>query len=338
MTGTVLLGVLLFLLLFHVKKIEVMGNTRYTSEQIISYVDSPLLSNSVLAMLFHKQLEKQDLSFVESLELERLDRQTLRIHVNEKQIVGYVVQENQKLYFDSEGMVLDAIEMTEEEIALRQAEEAEYEKMKATEQSLAASAKDSGEDGADPEDVTSEDGNPDSADGTSGDNNADSENEPEAQEEESEVQPEEPETLQAEEVKTGNENATAFHAAVTDVPEILGITTEPASVGKEIATGNENIFYTVLSIARMVEKLEILPEKVFFDEEWNITLVYNEGMIHCALGQDTFLEEKITRVASILPDLEGNIGVLHLEDYTTDTINVIFSKESLYSLKKELYS
>lgn len=325
--GILFLGILLFLLLFHVKTIEVVGNTRYTSEQIISYMDSPLLSNSVLAMLFHRQLEKQDLSFVESLELERLDRQTLRIHVNEKQIVGYLVQENQKLYFDSEGMVLDAIDMTEEEIAGRQADEAEYEKMKATEQSLAAAMEDeSGEandGGADP----SETGDPD--DGESPDT---------APGQSEGAQAGEPETLQAEEVTSGNENATVFRAAVTDVPEILGITSEPASVGKKVVTENGNIFYTVLSIARMVEKLGILPEKVFFDEEWNITLVYNEGGIHCALGQDTLLEEKITRVASILPDLDGNIGILHLEDYTADTVNVIFSKESLYTLKKQLYS
>lgn len=334
--GVLFLGILLFLLLFHVKNIEVVGNTRYTSEQIVSYMDSPLLSNSVLAMLFRKQLEKQDLSFVESLELEQLDRQTLRIHVKEKQIVGYLVQENQKLYFDSEGIVLDAIDMTEEEIAQRQADEAEYEKMKATEQSLAAAMEGSDASGDDTDGGSDMSGN-DDPDGEQ-DGTAAGTDDAQTQGENTGVQAEEPETLQAEEVTSGNENATAFHAAVTDVPEILGITSEPASVGKEVVTENENIFYTVLSIARMVEKLGILPEKVFFDEEWNITLVYNEGMIHCALGQDTLLEEKITRVASILPDLEGNIGILHLEDYSADTVNVIFSKESLYTLKKELYS
>ena len=33
------------------------------------------------------------------------------------------------------------------------------------------------------------------------------------------------------------------------------------------------------------------------------------------------------RVAAILPKLEGKSGVLHLEDYTEDTQNILFSQD-----------
>ena len=45
------------------------------------------------------------------------------------------------------------------------------------------------------------------------------------------------------------------------------------------------------------------------------------------LGADTDLEEKMTRVAAILPELEGMSGVLHLEDFTEDTQNIVFGQE-----------
>lgn len=67
-----------------------------------------------------------------------------------------------------------------------------------------------------------------------------------------------------------------------------------------------------------------------------IILVYNNGNIHCNLGRDTLLEEKITRVAAILPKLSDFTGILHLEDYETDITNIIFSKETLYTLKMEI--
>ena len=86
----------------------------------------------------------------------------------------------------------------------------------------------------------------------------------------------------------------------------------------------------------MVEKYEILPEMVCFDENQEIILVYNNGNIHCNLGKDTLLEEKITRVAAILPKLSDFTGILHLEDYETDITNIIFSKETLYTLKMEI--
>ena len=87
---------------------------------------------------------------------------------------------------------------------------------------------------------------------------------------------------------------------------------------------------------RMVEKYEILPEMLCFNENQEIILVYNSGKIHCNLGKDRLLEEKITRVAAILPKLTDFTGILHLEDYDTDITNIIFSKETLYTLKMEI--
>lgn len=122
------------------------------------------------------------------------------------------------------------------------------------------------------------------------------------------------------------------------MPRVIGITDKEKGIalGDTIPAIADGIYNTILGITRMVEKYEILPEMVCFDENQEIILVYNNGNIHCNLGKDTLLEEKITRVAAILPKLSDFTGILHLEDYETDITNIIFSKETLYTLKMEI--
>lgn len=330
--GILLLALLLFFSLFRVDKVYVIGSTRYTDEEVKEYVmTSPLTSNTVLAMVFQRHKDAEDLAFVESFDLERVNAHTIRIHVNEKNIVGYLTQGTNRLYFNKDGEVVEITAMEQDEIEAMEQEEAQLEELKAE---------------ADREEARKRAEEAKKAllgeDAVAALEEEEEESLEKETEEESEgvLQPEEiqGEVLQAVESDASNENATKFKAAVTDVPRIIGITTEEKQIalGEKIQAVTDQVFNTILGITRMVEKYEILPEMVFFNEEQEITLVYNGGKIHCNLGKDTLLEEKITRVAAILPKLSEFTGVLHLEDYTTDITNIIFSKESLYTLKMEI--
>lgn len=303
--GVVLLAILLFFALFKVDTVLVVGSTRYSDEEIRQMaLDTPLDTNTLLAVLFHSHIEAEDIAFVESFDLERLDSHTLRIHVNEKQIVGYVVKDDVKMYFDKDGYVVESEAQTDEE---KTDPEAQLQELETLRQEMEAQQAAEAQQEAEGED--------------------------ESQEEQQEsAQQQELEVLEPE-VVTSNDDATEFKAAVTDVPMVLGITTGDVIMGEKISVEDDSIFNTILGITRMVEKYQILPECVFFDQDYNITLVYNEGRIHCQLGQDALLEEKITRVAAILPKLEDQTGILHLEDYAEDTVNIIFSQEPLYTLK-----
>ena len=313
--GAALLALLLFFLLFRVTSVEVVGSTKYTDEEIKGYaLESPLTSNTILAMTFKSHMEAENIPFVESFDLERLSRQKLRIHVNEKKIIGYIVQGTDKLYFDKDGLVVELVSMDEEEIAQMESEEKQLEELKQQAEAEEALQRAKEAEAALTGQVQEEE-----------------------DEEESESQSvQEVQMIQAEEVNQGNENATEFHAAVTDVPRVLGITEGNVALGEKIDAVNQSVFNTMLGITRMVEKYGILPEIVLFNENLDITLVYQEGNIHCELGKDTLLEEKITRVAAIMPKMKEYTGILHLEDYTEDTTNIIFSKESLYTLKSRI--
>lgn len=310
--GIVVLALLAFFLLFKVDRVEIVGSTKYTDQEIREYaLSSPLTSNTVFAMMFKRHIEAENIPFVESFDLERLDMHTLRVHVNEKKIIGYVVEGTDKLYFDKDGKIVEKEAMEEEEITKMESARTELETLKEeAEREAALEAAKEAE-----KELLGETGQ---------------------EEEEEAAQPEEIQTIQPEEVESGNESATEFHAAVTDVPRIVGIPMKNVKLGKKITVSDKSVFNTILGITRMVEKYQILPEIVSFDEKLNITLVYFDGAVHCQLGKDSLLEEKITRVAAILPKLESETGILHLEDYTAETTNIIFSKESLYSLKKTI--
>ena len=62
--GAALLALLLFFLLFRVTSIEVVGSTKYTDEEIKGYaLESPLTSNTVLAMMFKRHMEAENIPF-----------------------------------------------------------------------------------------------------------------------------------------------------------------------------------------------------------------------------------------------------------------------------------
>lgn len=317
--GTVISILLLFFALFRVDHVLIVGSTRYTEAEIRRYAMKNILThNTMLTSWFHDHKDVENIPFLESFDYERVDNQTLRIHVNEKQIIGYIVQGMDKLYFDKEGVVVELETMTEEDITKMENAQQELDELKAEAERLEAlkNAQEA-EDALTGNITTPED---------------ELEDEPEAADP---VQIDTAQVLMAEEVSE-EEKGTQHKAAVTDVPRVIGIIDEKIQLGQTIPVEDEEIFYTILGITRMVEKYDILPEILWFDENKEITLVYFDGNVHCQLGKDILIEEKITRVATILPELDGKTGILHLEDYSEDTVNIIFSQESRYDMKRKM--
>ena len=269
LAGVLLISVFAFFMAFRITSVEVVGNTRYTDEEVEKMaLKGPFSFHSLIVIWQDKYQEVTDIPFIESFELERISNHKIRIHVKEKLPVGYVKSNGQKLYFDKDGTVVEI-------------------------------ASDSGTD---------------PADGTSPE---EGENEPET------VQPVESQDSGEDTAETEPE----FHAAVTDVPLVEGLETQSVLVGEKLPVENEDVSGTMMGITRMVDKFEVIPDKVVFDESYNATLYY--GNIRVLLGQDTLLEEKIARVAAILPKLSNEAGELHLEEFTSGTTQIIFSRDNV---------
>ncbi len=68
----------------------------------------------------------------------------------------------------------------------------------------------------------------------------------------------------------------------------------------------------------------MVPDKIQFGGSGEISLNY--GDIQVLLGQSDNLTQKILRLSYILPELSGKKGVLHIENWTENTTNIIFDE------------
>lgn len=121
--------------------------------------------------------------------------------------------------------------------------------------------------------------------------------------------------------------ATSYVTAMKEAPLIRGLSFAWARLHEILPVENTSVFNTILGISRMINKYNIAPDAVDFDENMNITLAY--GKITVDLGPDKLMEEKLARVAAILPSIEGKQGILHMEDYDGSSENIVFSQGAL---------
>ena len=259
--SVLVIGILTFLLVFHVKEIEIIGNTRYTENEIKSMSLTKFYSsNSFLVTWLDGNQEVMDIPFINGFKIEKVSNSKLRIIVSEKQIIGYIKDGERDAFFDKDGLVVEIIES----------------KVVEEKQVIAGEAVD------DKELIK-----------------------PEAVDE------------------VGDE--TRFHAAVTNVPLIEGLEVGTIALNRVLKVKDKSVFNTIWGIARMVEKFDVQPDKVFFAENSNVTMYY--GDIRVLIGDSSLIEEKIARAAAILPKLVGEVGELHLDDYKKGVDTIVFTKD-----------
>lgn len=117
-----------------------------------------------------------------------------------------------------------------------------------------------------------------------------------------------------------------YNPNLEDIPRIEGLNAVSASVGEQLPVSDTAIFETLDALTRLLDRFELWPEQVNVSEEMELTLIY-EGNIRILLGGEEYLEEKITKLSGILPQLEGLSGELHLEDVDERNGDVVFAKD-----------
>lgn len=107
--------------------------------------------------------------------------------------------------------------------------------------------------------------------------------------------------------------------------KVEGVECEEPTIGSTLAIGEEQIGY-LTSLIKILNKNDLMPNLVSYDENGRITLSYDTYNI--ALGSSVYLEEKIDRALRILPQLDGMSGTLHLENYSNSSTDIVFEKDS----------
>ncbi len=111
--SVILLVTILFLaawFLFDVEKIEVEGNELYGDELIAAQVlDDEHSWNALYVFLKYKFKKADAMPFIADMKVQLKDRNTIVIHVYEKELVGYAYVEStgQYAYFDKDGIVVE---------------------------------------------------------------------------------------------------------------------------------------------------------------------------------------------------------------------------------------
>lgn len=219
-------SVLIIWKVFTVKTVVVEGNEHYSDSQIEKIILSDEYSwNSLYMLLKYRFLEGEEIPFVEELEVSLDNPHTLRVHVYEKGIIGYlyISSISQNAYFDTDGFVAE----TSKEV-------------------------------------------------------------------------------------------------IPDIPQVEGLDCDKVVLYEKLPIKDEDVLKSLLTVTRSLQKKEIIPQKIKFGSDDDISLEY--GGIQVLLGRSDNLTQKILRLSYILPELSGKKGVLHMESWTENTTNIIFDE------------
>ena len=108
------------------------------------------------------------------------------------------------------------------------------------------------------------------------------------------------------------------------VPFFDGISVKRVVKGEKLPI-KETVLNTAVALSTIFAKNDSLPDHIQFDESYEISLLY--GDITVSLGKDVNLEDKMTRVIAILPQLAGQKGILHAENVTDSVKTITFEAE-----------
>jgi len=95
-------------LLLRVTEIEAEGNSYYSEEELTDLIFTKPLSRSPLMILIDNRRGRPDIPFVENYSVRLTGLRSIRIHVQEKRMAGYISFLDSNLYFDWDGLVIES--------------------------------------------------------------------------------------------------------------------------------------------------------------------------------------------------------------------------------------
>ncbi len=108
-----------------------------------------------------------------------------------------------------------------------------------------------------------------------------------------------------------------------NVPVVTGLSFDHFNLYEPLPIENREVFNSILTITKLLNKNSLYANTIFFDENSNITLFFEDVRVNIGNGSD--MDEKFNALTLILPSLEGQKGVLHMENYTEANSNVVFN-------------
>lgn len=109
------------------------------------------------------------------------------------------------------------------------------------------------------------------------------------------------------------------------VPLITGLEVDKAELYEQLPVKDESLYHIIVTLTKSLNMNEIVPKEIRFGTRNSIVLVFDT--INVNLGDDTSLEDKISALGSILAQLEGESGILHMEGFAENGGTVTFKNQ-----------
>lgn len=109
------------------------------------------------------------------------------------------------------------------------------------------------------------------------------------------------------------------------IPEVSGLKFNHMVLHEALPVENEEIFQEILNITNLLNKYNLSATKIQFDSLYAMTLYFDE--VRVVVSEDADLDQIIMILTSILPNLEGKSGVLHMESYSEGNKDITFEED-----------
>lgn len=110
------------------------------------------------------------------------------------------------------------------------------------------------------------------------------------------------------------------------IPCIKGLKFDTLTLNQPLNVANDQVFDVLLSMTQMMKKYELSPDEITLkNDSSQIVLTFQNVRVN--LGSGDHMDEKAARIKTLLPDLENLSGVLHMEEYTSESTNISFIKD-----------
>lgn len=111
---------------------------------------------------------------------------------------------------------------------------------------------------------------------------------------------------------------------IEGVPKIEGITCDEVVLYEKLPIDNQKL-RELLTLTQTLKRDSLDPDIIHFGLKESPVLSYGNKEVW--LGSIELLTQKVSRLKEIMPNLEGLAGILHMEDWTEESANIIFEKE-----------
>ncbi|MBQ3105153.1 MAG: cell division protein FtsQ/DivIB [Lachnospiraceae bacterium] len=115
------------------------------------------------------------------------------------------------------------------------------------------------------------------------------------------------------------------HVRTVGIPEITGLEFSHVVLYEPLPVAHAEVFGTILDMTQLLTKYEISADRIYFDKNYEMTLYFED--IRVKLGDTGGIDQKISRLKAILPELEGQKGVLRMQNYDDTTKNITFERD-----------